>query len=78
MVVILYRVHARMKVTASPCCAAPEDVTGLRLCSFDFVQDLVMYLYKNDLRKYIEVYVTKVNKSRLPAVVGGLLDVDCE
>ena len=44
---------------------------------FDFVHDLVMYLYKNDLKKYIEVYVTKVNSKRLPQVVGGLLDVDC-
>eukprot|EP00041_Stephanoeca_diplocostata_P026406 m.712062 g.712062 ORF g.712062 m.712062 type:complete len:1677 (+) comp22957_c0_seq1:116-5146(+) len=44
---------------------------------FDMVHDLVMYLYKNDLRKYIEIYVQKVNPARLPAVVGGLLDVDC-
>jgi len=36
-----------------------------------------MYLYKSDLRKYIEIYVQKVNPMRLPAVVGGLLDVDC-
>eukprot|EP00730_Choanoeca_flexa_P006582 TRINITY_DN12179_c0_g1_i1.p1 TRINITY_DN12179_c0_g1~~TRINITY_DN12179_c0_g1_i1.p1 ORF type:complete len:1670 (+),score=638.03 TRINITY_DN12179_c0_g1_i1:88-5097(+) len=57
-----------------------SDQLPLIICCdrFDFVQDLVMYLYKNDLRKYIEVYVTKVNKSRLPAVVGGLLDVDCD
>lgn len=44
---------------------------------FNFVHDLVMYLYKNNLQKYIEIYVQKVNPSRLPAVVGGLLDVDC-
>eukprot|EP00049_Salpingoeca_infusionum_P005686 m.95267 g.95267 ORF g.95267 m.95267 type:complete len:1670 (+) comp13054_c0_seq1:74-5083(+) len=44
---------------------------------FDFVHDLVMYLFKNDLKKYIEIYVQKVNAKRLPAVVGGLLDVDC-
>ena len=36
-----------------------------------------MYLYKSDLKKYIEIYVTKVNPKRLPAVVGGLMDVDC-
>lgn len=29
------------------------------------------------MKKYIEVYVQKVNSKRLPAVVGGLLDVDC-
>eukprot|EP00055_Hartaetosiga_balthica_P005740 m.17283 g.17283 ORF g.17283 m.17283 type:complete len:1668 (+) comp4760_c0_seq1:19-5022(+) len=44
---------------------------------YDFVHDLVMHLYKNDLKKYIEIYVQKVNPKRLPAVVGGLLDVDC-
>eukprot|EP00053_Salpingoeca_punica_P012105 m.107985 g.107985 ORF g.107985 m.107985 type:complete len:1673 (-) comp15857_c0_seq1:337-5355(-) len=44
---------------------------------FDFVHDLVMYLYKNEHRKYIEIYVQKVNPKRLPIVVGALMDVDC-
>ncbi|XP_006902589.1 PREDICTED: clathrin heavy chain 2 [Elephantulus edwardii] len=44
---------------------------------FNFVQDLVLYLYRNSLQKYIDVYVQKVNPSRMPAVVGALLDVDC-
>ncbi|XP_076126184.1 clathrin heavy chain 1 [Alosa pseudoharengus] len=44
---------------------------------FDFVHDLVLYLYRNNLQKYIEIYVQKVNPSRLPVVLGGLLDVDC-
>lgn len=43
----------------------------------DMVHDLVLYLYRNSLQKYIEVFVQKVNPSRLPIVVGGLLDVDC-
>lgn len=33
---------------------------------FDFVHDLVLYLYRNSLQKYIEIYVQKVNPSRLP------------
>ena len=37
----------------------------------------MLYLYRNNLQKYIEIYVQKVNPSRLPIVVGGLLDVDC-
>jgi len=45
---------------------------------FDFVHDLVLYLYRNNIPKYIEIYVQKVNPSRLPVVVGGLLDVDCQ
>ncbi|KAA0714460.1 Clathrin heavy chain 1 [Triplophysa tibetana] len=44
---------------------------------FHFVHDLVLYLYRSNLQKYIEIYVQKVNPSRLPVVVGGLLDVDC-
>lgn len=28
---------------------------------FDFVHDLVLYLYRNDLQKYIEIYVQKVS-----------------
>ena len=43
----------------------------------NFVPDLVLYLWKNNLQRYIEIYVQKVNPSRLPIVVGGLLDVDC-
>lgn len=44
---------------------------------FEFVHDLVLYLYHNDLCKYIEIYVQKVNTQRLPTVIGALLDVDC-
>lgn len=44
---------------------------------FNFVHDLVLYLYRNNSIKYIEIYVQKVNPSRLPVVIGGLLDVDC-
>ncbi|VDK49477.1 unnamed protein product [Anisakis simplex] len=43
----------------------------------DMVHDLVLYLYRNNLQRYIEVFVQKVNPARLPIVVGGLLDVDC-
>ncbi|KAK4561171.1 Clathrin heavy chain [Recurvomyces mirabilis] len=42
------------------------------------IHDLVLYLYKNQQFKSIEVYVQRVNPSRTPAVVGGLLDVDCD
>ncbi|KAI0065620.1 clathrin heavy chain [Artomyces pyxidatus] len=45
---------------------------------FDFVHDLVLYLYQNGLTKFIEVYVQRVNSARTPQVIGGLLDVDCD
>lgn len=32
---------------------------------FDFVHDLVLYLYRNNLQKYIEIYVQKVSR-KLP------------
>ena len=28
---------------------------------FDYVHDLVLYLYRNNLQKYIEIYVQKVS-----------------
>ena len=45
---------------------------------FNYIHDLVLYLYKNQQFKSIEVYVQRVNPARTPAVVGGLLDVDCD
>lgn len=45
---------------------------------FNFVHDLVLFLYQNNQYKYIEIYVQKVNSARTPEVIGGLLDVDCE
>lgn len=32
---------------------------------FDFVHDLVLYLYRNNLQKYIEIYVQKVRSELL-------------
>ena len=45
---------------------------------FDFVHDLVLYLYQNSLTSFIEVYVQRVNSARAPQVIGGLLDVDAD
>lgn len=45
---------------------------------FDFIHDLILYLYKNHFFKFIEVYVQQVNPSKTPQVVAGLLDVDCD
>lgn len=45
---------------------------------FNFVHDLVLYLYQNNLQRFIEIYVQQVNPSRAPQVIAALLDVDCE
>ncbi|KAL1987693.1 hypothetical protein VTN96DRAFT_2934 [Rasamsonia emersonii] len=56
-----------------------EQLPLIIVCDrFNFIHDLVLYLYRNQQYKSIEVYVQRVNPSRTPAVVGGLLDVDCD
>jgi clathrin heavy chain len=45
---------------------------------FDFIHDLILYLYQNNLTSAIETYVQRVNSARTPQVIGGLLDVDCD
>jgi len=57
----------------------PEMLPLIIICDrFNFIHELVLYLYQNQQFKSIEVYVQQVNPSRAPAVVGGLLDVDCD
>ncbi|KAJ1618574.1 armadillo-type protein [Pavlovales sp. CCMP2436] len=41
------------------------------------VDELTQYLYNNNMTKYIELYVTKVNPMKTPQVAGALLDADC-
>ena len=56
-----------------------EQLPLIIVCDrFNFVKDLVNYLYRNQQYKSIEVYVQRVNPSRTPAVVGALLALDCE
>ncbi|SCU97855.1 LAMI_0F11782g1_1 [Lachancea mirantina] len=45
---------------------------------FNFIHDLILYLYKAHEFKFIEVYVQQVNPSKTPQVVAALLDVDCD
>jgi clathrin heavy chain len=45
---------------------------------FDRVTELTTFLYKNNMRAYIEGYVQKVNPSKTPQVVGGLIDSQAE
>ena len=43
---------------------------------FDMVGDLTHYLYSNNMLRYIEGYVQKVNPGKAPQVVGALLDAE--
>jgi clathrin heavy chain len=45
---------------------------------FDRVTELTRFLYENNLLRYIEAYVQKVNPSKSPQVVGGLLDCQAD
>ncbi|KAK1942907.1 Clathrin heavy chain 1 [Phytophthora citrophthora] len=50
----------------------------IHLCDhYDCVEELTEYLYTNNLTKYIDVYVGKVSPEKTPAVVGKLLDLEC-
>ena len=56
-----------------------EQLPIIAVCDrFDFVKDLVNYLYRNQQYKAIEAYVQRINPARTPAVVGALLSLDCE
>jgi clathrin heavy chain len=56
-----------------------EQLPLIIVCDrFNFVHDLILYLYKNQQFKSIEVYVQRINPARTPGVIGGLLDVDCD
>lgn len=47
----------------------------INICDrYDRVTELTAFLYKNNMRNYIEGYVQKVNPAKTPQVVGGLLD----
>ncbi len=57
----------------------PDQLPLIIVCDrFNFVHDLVLYLYQNQQFKSIEVYVQQVNPAKTPFVIGALLDVDCE
>ena len=56
-----------------------EQLPLIIVCDrFNFIHDLVLYLYQQQQFNSIETYTQRVNPARTPAVIGALLDVDCE
>ncbi|TQD83381.1 hypothetical protein C1H46_031091 [Malus baccata] len=56
----------------------PDARPLINVCDrFGFVPDLTHYLYTNNMLRYIEGYVQKVNPGNAPLVVGQLLDDEC-
>lgn len=57
----------------------PDARPLINVCDrFDMVQDLAGYLYSNNMLRYIEGYVQKVNPQKTPQVVGALLDAEAQ
>uniref|UniRef100_A0A803M3V8 Clathrin heavy chain n=1 Tax=Chenopodium quinoa TaxID=63459 RepID=A0A803M3V8_CHEQI len=56
----------------------PDARPLINVCDrFGYVPDLTHYLYVNNMLRYIEGYVQKVNPGNAPLVVGQLLDDEC-
>lgn len=56
-----------------------EQLPLIIVCDrFNFVKDLIVYLYRQQQYKSIEIYLQRVNTARTPAVIGALLSLDCE
>jgi len=56
----------------------PDARPLINVCDrFNFIPDLTHFLYSNNMLRYIEGYVQKVNPANTPIVVGALLDVEC-
>lgn len=56
----------------------PDPRPLIHVCDrFDFIDEMVAYLFSNNLQKYIEIYAQKVSPAKTPQVVGKLLDLEC-
>merc|ERR1719183_1528689 len=56
----------------------PDQRPLINVCDrYDMVEDLTHFLYSNNMSKYIELYVQKVNPMKAPQVAGALPDADC-
>lgn len=56
----------------------PDQLPLVIVCDrFGFVDKLTQYLYQNGQTQFIEAYVQQINPANTPAVIGALLDSDC-
>lgn len=57
----------------------PDPKPLVFLCDIHgFVDELTKYLFKNNFNKYIEIYLFKVNPNATSAVLGTLIDLECD
>ena len=51
----------------------------IRLCDIHgYIDELTKYLYRNNLIKYIEIFLFKVNPQATSIVLGTLIDLECD
>ncbi len=56
----------------------PDQLPLVIVCDrFGYVDKLTQYLYQNGQSQFIEAYVQQINPANTPAVIGALLDCDC-
>lgn len=57
----------------------PDPKPLILLCDKNgFVGELTKYLWMNNFRSFIEIYVLKVNANAAPEVIGNLIDLEAE
>eukprot|EP00033_Pygsuia_biforma_P001350 GCRY01001529.1.p1 GENE.GCRY01001529.1~~GCRY01001529.1.p1 ORF type:complete len:1614 (+),score=231.96 GCRY01001529.1:130-4971(+) len=55
----------------------PDQLPLIIVCDrFNFVSDLTHFLVKNNMMRFVEIYVQKVNPQKAHIVVGALLDLE--
>lgn len=57
----------------------PDPKPLILLCDKNgFVGELTKYLWMNNFKSYIEIYILKVNPNAAPEVIGNLIDLEAE
>eukprot|EP01138_Halocafeteria_seosinensis_P003567 gb/GECG01003646.1/.p1 GENE.gb/GECG01003646.1/~~gb/GECG01003646.1/.p1 ORF type:complete len:1723 (+),score=251.44 gb/GECG01003646.1/:1-5169(+) len=57
----------------------PDPRPFIHVCDkHGYLDEMTTYLYNNNLKRFIEVYVSKVSPQKAPAVIGRLLDLDAD
>jgi clathrin heavy chain len=57
----------------------PDARPLINVCDrFNFIHDLTLYLFNNNMLRYIEGYVQKVKPAAAPEVVGALIDAEAD
>ena len=57
----------------------PDPRPFIHVCDkHGYVDEMTRYLYNNNMKRFIEVYISKVSPQKAPQVIGKLLDLDAD